>query len=273
MLKQHREAFCPEPWELYEYVHYGAEADSAVEEHLDSCKACRALAEALKARESPEAIPAEVLDKIKSARPRPVEIRVRGGETWWDVVNRFLRKPAFAALAAAAAVLVVFILYPQEVSQYPIAFSSVAWESAPKPKAFSPSLPRLAFVLAVKDCRNPVNQRSLDGLYDGLAPGMDLYEKFQIVSPAMVKSTLQKAPDPIDSLERLFASLRSQLDVSLVGLVTIECSGKRYNVRAELVDTASGAIKARDEKSGVSLSELGEEIRRAVHSVLARAGG
>jgi hypothetical protein len=274
LLRQHRGAFCPEPWELYEYVHYGVQPDAALREHLDRCDACRAVMETLTSLEPAEAIPSAVLEKIRGGRPRSTEIRLRGPARWWDVLHRFFRRPVFGAAAAAVAVaLVVFALFPREVSQYPMALSSVAWESTPKPKAFAPSMPRVAVVLAVRQCSTPLPQRTLDSLYEGLAPTMDLYERFQILSPAMVRNALRKVSGPIDSRERLLEDLRSRMDVSLACLVTIECKGEQFNVQAEVVDTTSGAVRASRTQSGVSPSKLETEVRRATHLILLSAAG
>jgi hypothetical protein len=268
LLKGHREAFCPEPWELYEYVHYGVEPDVALKKHLDSCDACSEIVETFRVQEPAGAIPAAVLDKVRGRHPRPAESGLAETANLWDVVSRFFRRPVFGAVAAAAAVLVVFFLYPREVSQYPIAFSPVTWESTPKPKAFAPSMPRVALVLAVKECDRPFTRRSLDSLYEALAPSMELYERFQIVSPAMVRNGLGKLADAIESRARLLEGLRTQLDISLACLVTIECKGDRMNLQTDLVDTASRAVRAGRTQSNVSPTELEAAVRSATHEVL-----
>lgn len=268
LLKKNREAFCPEPWELYEYVHYGIEPDPALKKHLESCPACSEMLETLRVEEPAHPIPEAVLDKVRNLYRGSEQRRLRDTADRWDVVSRFFRRPVFGALAAAAAVLVIFLLYPREVSQYPIAFSPVTWESTPKPKAFAASMPRVAFVVAVNECDRPLTQNSLDSVYEALAPSMELYERFQIVSPAMVRNGLRKLASGIDSRARLLEGLRTQLDVSLACLVTIECKGDRMKLQADLVDTASGAVRTAGTRSAVSRSELGVAARAATHEVL-----
>ena len=265
ILRDNREAFCPSSWQLYEFLHYGHDPHDAVADHLRSCPSCSHLVETLSAHAPAEEMPSALWEQVRSRFPHSDETssplhRRRVGLL--ERFSRLFRVPALAAGAAIAALLLVVVLYPREMPQSVVALSSVTWEGIPKPKPFDQSRKRVAILLAFKGFDPPMTQQKIDSWYESLAPPMEMYERFSVVSPAEVREAVSKgwvtARDRQDLLERL----RGSLGVSQVILVRAEAALHGTNLVTELLHTASGTVIAQKTVTGVSDAELEQTIKQ-----------
>jgi hypothetical protein len=179
--------------------------------------------------------------------------------------------PALAAGAIAAAVLMAVLLYPSEIPQSLMAPTSVTWEGTPRPKSFEPSANRLAMLIAFKGFDRPVPQAEVDALYQALAPTMELYERFQILPPKVVKDAVQKGRSALRDRTELLDRLKKRLNISYAVMVTITSRAGHAEIQVELVDTEGGKVKAEKTEANVSEKELERAVRQSALSVMLSA--
>ena len=270
LLKTNREVFCPEPWQVYELVHYGRDPDGTVVRHLEQCSECNEVAGSVAEKLPAEQIPPAVLQALKmrvADAARPADRRDQPREGLVAKLYRLYRFPVLAAgLAAAILALVVFL--PAPTFQTGLVLSSDTWENVPTPKAFNPGMKRAAMVVLVKDSGQEPSQKKIDSLYEALAPTMELYERFRILSPAQLRDAIGKRRYRNDSVTEIVDRLHQELHVSTVVLITIRQKKKRATVDLELVDAGSGAVQAKKVEKDVPDNVLEGTIREAAHSLL-----
>lgn len=270
-----REAVCPKPWELYEYVHYEHDPQGRIAAHTMHCDSCRKLCESLSGDAGTEPMPASLLHRILDQLPQRGEKSVHPRGRSVSPIERLfgrLRFPALAAGAAVAAVLLVVLLYPTEKPHSLIALSSVTWQGVPKPKSFDPSRHRIAILLVLKDFPDPLPQKKVDYLYQALAPTMELYKRFQVVSPAELSDAIEQGQVRADSRKAVLRSLNKKLGVSTAIVVTLMPRGEGVQIRTELIDTASGTIRAEETEKQVTDAHIPMKIRQAVFRLLGSRG-
>ncbi len=185
-LKRHRDAFCPEPWEIYEFVKFGRDPENRVALHLERCPADRDMARLFDTRH--EVIPKALWEKVRGIT-RPKE-----EENWLSrLADRFRRPwsmPALGAAAMAAAVLVLVLVMPRETYRPVAALSMVSWDEVPKPK--NTTRPRVTVLLSFKGITPGPDQDQIDALYKAISPDMDLYESYSLVPPSEVKRAAER---------------------------------------------------------------------------------
>ena len=273
LLTANREAFCPEPWQLYELVHYGRDPDGTVAAHLEQCDACREIARSVTEKLPADQIPASVRHALKAHVAQtavPPFREDQPSESLLDRLYRRYRLPAFS-IGLAAAILALVILLPSPAFRSGFLPSSVAWENVPKPKSFGQGMKRAAMVLLLKDSGRKMPQREVDSLYHALAPTMELYQRFQIVSPEQVAEAIGKRRYRDDTVSEMVAHLHRELGVSVVALITIQPEEKGTAVEVEIVDADSGAVEAKKSERAVPDHELPMIVSAAVHSLLLTA--
>ncbi len=219
LLKGNKEAFCPEHWELYEYVHYGKDPAGLIGSHLQQCEPCKEAAHALSEKTAPEAMPDQVWAALMQRLPsthRDSPLAEPDSESFIDRVYRLFRFPAIAVGVATAAVLAFVLLRPPQMPQSVMALSSVAWEKAPKPKDLLPSAKRAAIVLALKDFDPPWPKERIDGLYEALAPPVEMYARFHIVPPRVVGESLDRSDLKLPQTSAVVDALAKKLSLSAV---------------------------------------------------------
>jgi len=270
-LRLHREAFCPEPWQIFELVHYGRDPAGSVAAHVEECEICAPLAQAFAAAPARESMPpklwAQVSDRLAAAaHDAPTETR----QPWWNLerFREWFRAPAWAIGAATVAVLLVVILYPREIPQQMIAMSSVSWENVAKPKAFHPEAQRAAIILALRDFPASLSKTRVDALYTAVAPSMEVYERYRVVPPASVSEAVRKgAIDPSDR-NTMLSGLREGMGVALAVFVTVRSRAEVTSIEAELVDTKNGDVIKKIAEPSVADKDLESGIRKAVLNLL-----
>jgi hypothetical protein len=271
-LHAHSGAFCPEPWKIFEFLHYGRDPSGAVSIHLDDCETCHQFAESLQAGPSLEAMPRQLWVRVKNQLPGAADPG-RPGKTakpWWRIegLRDLFRSPAWAVGMAAVAVVLVVILYPREIPQQLIATSAVTWEDVAKPKAFQPGAKRTAIIMSLKDFQPPLSQKRIDSLYTAIAPTMELYERYQIITPATVRDAVKKgAIDPSDRSATL-DGLREKMGVTVAVFVTVKSRAEASSIEAELVDAKTGNVIKKLSEPMVADKDLESGIRHAVFNLL-----
>ena len=151
-LKSHSKVFCPEPWELYEYIVHGEDPDGLVKHHVRSCESCRAICRSWSSRAGDEILPRHLWKTMRDRLPTSGEPIRPATSATSGLKSRFLRHfmfPSLALGAAAAAIMAVFLLLPHEISQSVVAPGSIVWENIPKPKALSGARHRAAVLISL----------------------------------------------------------------------------------------------------------------------------
>lgn len=270
-LRSHREAFCPEPWELYEFAFRGEDPDGSVEKHLQHCESCRATCEAWSSQCQLDELPNELWVQIRNRLDRP-ESQPAGPEPLFSQFRaKFFKRfmlPSLAAGAAAAAILMAVLLLPQEIPQSVIATSSISWEKAPTPKAIPGSRARTAVVIALRDFPSRWSQEEVDSLYQSLAPGMQHYQRFDILSPELVSEALHKKREGLRSTEDVTSILRKTLEVDQALIVAISQTRNGMRVSVELKDATSHETIRKAQKEGIVPKYLESVIGKLVSEVL-----
>jgi len=174
----------------------------------------------------------------------------------------------FLGVAAAAAILVV-IVYPRAEPEPLIALSSVKWEPkvvllAPITKAPTfPDKPRAAIIVAFKGLKQPWPQEKIDELYDAMKPTSRMKQRFTFVRPSEVKEAMEKEPAPT-SRKELPAKLFRDLDISRVLFLTLSRQDGTIALDTELVDSSSGRSLEKGERIKVAEDNLLAKVREIV---------
>ena len=160
-LKQNKQAFCPEPWELHDFAQSGDDPHGVISLHVENCPLCSEDLRAWKMAQSEEPMPAELWNRLRERLPRaaPKQILPKGhdgAKLSWENLARFWKAPAMAAGVAAAVLLLVVIFYPRDMTQPMIALSSVMGrdsqtEIASKRRPRSWSFSRISKTLCLKN--------------------------------------------------------------------------------------------------------------------------
>jgi hypothetical protein len=153
-LKTHRGAFCPEPWELYQFYDTGEAPFRSISDHVEHCALCQEEVAALGKDCSETPLPTAVEQAFRrnvastpqperDAEPAGVAVhseRDNASESRWrrsavGFVSRlsiglasWARVPVLA-LGTAAVVALVMLLLPRGEQEASIAFSTVNWEA------------------------------------------------------------------------------------------------------------------------------------------------
>jgi len=269
-LRQNKEAFCPEPWELHDFAQSGADPHGAISTHVEDCPLCSKALSAWKSAVPEEQMPAELWSQLRERLPQSPPKRIlapvpRRWQIFLCDLARFWKAPAMAAGVAVAALLVVVILYPRDMTQPMIGLSSVKWEGIPKPKSVQKNA---AFVIFFKDFKDPVPQKQIDSLYEALKPSMELNERYGIVSPAEISEAVKSGEVSSRDRSAMVTGLRKNLNVSRVLVISVFPSGEKLAASVELIDTASSRTLQRKTEEKVEQSELAARVRSDVFSML-----
>jgi len=268
-LRDNREAFCPEPWQVYELIHYGTDPEGRIAGHLDQCLSCRALAEQLKSEAAPRmpaAVARELLDRTRPERSGGALAESR----WQSVGIRFFTKfriPALAAGLAAAVIVAAVLMLPSSMPEYAVVLGTGSWETVPRPKE-GMARPRVAMVIVFKGFDKQPSQSHIDELYNAAAPTMSVYERYHIIPPDAFRDRWKK--DPLSSPDRqsLVRWLHEKLNASRAAIVTISPDGKEVSLEVDLLDTTTETVLQHEVARNVPQDLIKETVRRLVLSAL-----
>jgi hypothetical protein len=268
LLKGTRQVFCPEPWAIYEFVKSG-KPEGTLSEHLALCDACREEAAAYQSSAPSERMPAEMWAAVRQrfSQRTATELDTRTTIGLAQRLRQWRRLPAMATAAAVVVVLVVLVLYPRDYAPPGVGLTSVTWEGVMQPKTLQK---KAAVLILFKDFKQPVPQTRIDSMYRALKPDMDLSERFHVVSPAAVSAAIKKGQIHPEGEKLLLDGLRSQLDASLAVLVELTERGEAFDVKVNMVDTASGKTLRTATHQAVSSGKLDATVAQLVKDLLAQ---
>jgi hypothetical protein len=270
-LRKNKLVFCPDSTEIIQFSESGHDPDGRVSRHLKACPTCLAFAEASRPETSSETMSPELWERLQKRLGTRGTTRVPElKETSPGFAERFrnwFRVPAFAAGAVAAAILLVVVLYPRDFTIPNMGLSSVTWEGAPKPKAIRD---RAAFLVTFKGLAQPLSQKRIDEIYQGLKPDMGLSERFEVISPSELRAAAKSGEVLLDpkQLKETVESLNKKLNVSRVAMITLEPSNGKYSVKVELWDAATGSSLNQKTESAIPENLLPEKIREIVFNIM-----
>jgi hypothetical protein len=271
LLGAHKEAFCPEEWELYEHVHYGADPNGLVGRHLQHCDSCREIVRTLTEQVSPKQMPDRLWHGVRQQFPsaeRAPSPAQPDSESFFDRMYRMFRIPALGVGLATAVVLCFVLLRPPEMPQTVMALSSVAWENAPKPKTLQPSGKSTAIVLVLKDFDPPWPQNRIDKLYAALVPPVEVYDRFRVMPPGAVKESLDRSALALRDTTAVVAALAQKLGLTAVVVVRLTGSRQAASVQVEVIDARSGHVTSQETAAHVPGEELEPTIKRLALAAL-----
>lgn len=266
-LDLHREAFCPEDWELYDYAFHGTDSTGEIREHVADCSQCK---ESVSALEASGKIRSPVSRGLLKAAEKHYDRGIAEpgvSARFADYIARFFRLPVMAAATAAAVVLLVIGLFPREGSESMLALSGVTWRTGRSLELMTPNKPKLATVVIIKDKRDKWPQSRIDSLYTALKPTKDLRKLFGFIPPAHVKQSLRTTA-PVASAKEIIATLRKTLEVKRVLFLTITSADGTFNLGLQLIDGETCRVLKAKSLAGVPEQDLFKRIVRLTHFLL-----
>jgi len=277
ILNEKTAVFCPAPWKISEFVEKGADPEGEISQHLSECASCSEDEKTLRTALRAHAMPTELWHRIKREFDTAAEAEASGSGTNLPRIVDCLR-PYWGirglAVGAAAAILIVALLYPLRSISPKVGLSSVAWNgngnsltgsilsAAPQVKE------SVAIILVFKNFNKPLSQAKIDSLYEALRPKPSQRDRFTIVAPADLKKAITGAKvDPSDETQVLRA-VCTELGLKKVVLAGLSPLGKGFKVTGELVDTSTGKTVRRLTKEVQNRRELAPLLRDTCYAVL-----
>jgi anti-sigma factor RsiW len=259
-LKQNKQAFCPEPWELHDFAQSGDDPHGVISLHVENCPLCSEDLRAWKMALPEEPMPAELWNRLRERLPGPAPRQVlprtpQWGHIFLQNLVRWWKAPAMAAGVAAAVLLIVVIFHPWDMTQ----------DWVPRPK----SLPeKAAFVVFFKDFKDPPPQEQIESLYEALKPSTELNERYNFVSPAETSEVIKSGKVPSHDGSAMIDGLRKNLNVSRVLVITVFPSADKLAARIECIDTISGKTLQTKTEENMGLSGLAARVRSDAFGML-----
>jgi hypothetical protein len=148
--------------------------------------------------------------------------------------------------AVAAAVLLVFFLYPDPSVGPVVALSSVTWGESESDlgggllNVIPNGKERVTIILRFKGIEEPLSQETIDSLYRALTPRGEPVDEYDFVPPARVREVVAATPSSAGDLNRMLHLLRTMLAIEKVVVVTTAFDGGSAFVQSELIETSTG---------------------------------
>ncbi len=266
LLRSNKQAFCPEPWQIYEHIISGEDPNSMVAKHINICDPCRSEFSEMRASFQ-EKIPSHLLKQVtgrhrKATPERDLEPTI----TIFDRISNFFRLPSIAIGTAIAVLLVVVFMLPQDESgQLGIGFSSVNWEGMMRPKTIQE---KAAFIVIFPKSDEKLSQKNVDSIYQALAPDMDMNERFHFVTPAAVSAAIKSKDVNIGNTRQLLTDLDKKLNVAYAAIISIDGKDESYSYKVELYNTQTGNRVKEIARSNMSSGALAAEIKASVRGII-----
>jgi len=268
-LKANKDVFCPEPHRLFDFTETGEDPEGKLARHIEQCPLCQENVAAYRAgcevRVLPEKVHAAYRNRFSQAAPRQLDVSRRSlFADLTDWLSSFFKLPAFALATAAAAILVVVLIYPRgEIEPY-LGLSSVTWKQAdddfaPKSIYAEPKKPRVAVLIYFKGFKKPWDQAKIDALYEALAPVVEAQESITILSPAEIQAAL-KEKGHLSSLEELFEFLGKDLNVSSAVILEVLSGSDGFRIDGRVIDAASGETIHRQSPESLPEDQLPSKL-------------
>ena len=256
-LKNEKDLFCPEPWQLSDYLENGLDPDQRISAHIKTCGLCKAEVGEYEASSQTKILP-ERLHKAIDKSFSKTEAREKSTRSHFLMVTlqkigSFFQRPWSAIGTLVAAVLVLVMLYPGSPDQTVIGLSQLDWDvdaETPRPKSVFAQQPKpgLTVVVTVENLSKELSQSEIDQLYQALKPDPDIFHHFRIVSPKKLDEFAKKSKSFNQKYSEALTEFFVQNDVSFALIVTIKpgsnMASQKYSVQARLVNTSSNEMLA-----------------------------
>jgi anti-sigma factor RsiW len=275
-LRTHKDrVFCPDAADLFRFTRSGEDPDGKISEHVEQCEACREDVSLYRKSDGEElASPTvrEAFGKLAAARAESPPPRKGLFKSILEHLSAPFGMPVAALGAAAAAVLLVILIYPRSGVEPMIGLSSVEWERTPaksKPKSLIEP-PRVAVVLAFSGLRSPLGQGTVDSLYRELRPTQLMRKRYEFSNPSRVRSLLSSKKIDTQDWHKGRAQLMRALHVDLILILRVELEKDRWGLKGELVDGKSGRVLGTEALPGVDEKDLSSQLKKAMIDLLNR---
>lgn len=297
-LKAHKEAFCPEAWELYDFVDTAADSSDTIARHVEQCPLCSEemalYTYSGEKRKTPESIARAVEENFPGESHAPKTRTTRGAwSSLIDTILTGLSHPVAALGYAAAAILLVILAYPRGEPAAIMGLSPVTWAEldaghlpqrvrpklklmGPAPKRAEPERvkPRVATVLFFKGFSGKVSQESIDDLYRALKPPLAIERRYRMIPPAETRKRLAAGPEkPVSQGNELIEEIGSRLEASEALLLTVAAEGNSFTIEGELVLTSDGTIQGKAAAQNVKKADLPSKLREVSLGLLTANDG
>ncbi len=298
ILRTDKGVFCPEAWELYEFIEQGTDPTGKIARHLEDCPLC--CAEVAQYREgfATTKLPDKIKDELKKHFPTRVHSQtfaVKSGFAWapgW--LNSIFKTPALALGTAVAAILAVILLYPHGTPPVSIGVSSENWEEngpqgtpkslfsnaharteidkpapsgsrgAGRPLFLDGTKPRVATIVVFHGFKKPELQSTVDSLYQALKPNAEIKKRFKFSTPAQLKNFLDKNSDRKLTPTQALSEFYKEFSVNLALIVNIEANKDKFGLNTEVVDTRTGQILAKSVHDAMPGVDLASTVRQSL---------
>jgi hypothetical protein len=279
-LKTDKNVFCPEPWEIYEFVETGKDPGQKIANHLNECSLCRHEIEALKTEHAIQEMPKQIWKRLESGLPKndvSKVVPVKKHSFWrlphWSF--SFLKIPVLAT-ASAVAILCVVLLYPGSQPKLIVALSSEDWShSRHAVKLMSPSSQKtesrvkptdltrpIAAIIVILDDPSPeFNSQRIDSLYQTIQPTEILKDKFEFVSPVRIKELINSGTIKPAPTKELLRGIKDSLNVSDAVIMTIRSQKGEFEIKGQLINTETGKVLKEKSETNINGSQLNARLR------------
>lgn len=294
ILKTEKEVFCPEAWELYEFIEIGNDPEGRLAGHLQNCPLCCAEVADYRETAIQKTLPIEIKAELRKVFPQSAKSHIANDKKAFaqalEWLNSIFRFPALAIGTAVAAVLAVILLYPHGTVPTFIGVSSENWEetglqATPKslfpgtsarkeiakstplmghggsrPMLFEAPKSKICSVIIFSGFEKPLPQSTIDALYEGLKPTAELEKRFQFSTPSQLKQFLDKVGNRHLSPSEVLNEFYKESSINFTLLANIKAEKDKFGLKAQVIDTHSGAILAESIQSGLSGTELASKV-------------
>ena len=256
-LKNEKELFCPEPWQLSDYLENGFDPEQLISAHIKTCSLCKAEIDEYTAGAQAKILPERLrkaLDESFSKTGAPKKSTQHHFlEGMLEKIRSFLGRPWFTIGTLAAAVLAVVMLYPGSPTQTMIGLSQLDWDvdsETPRPKSVFAQKPKpgLTVIVTLENFGKALSQSEMDHLYQALKPGPDIFHSFRIVSPKKLNEFAKKSQFFNKKHSEALTEFFVENDVSFALIITIKPESnmvsQKYSVQARVINTSSNETVA-----------------------------
>jgi anti-sigma factor RsiW len=298
VFRNDKSVFCPDPWELYEFIERGNDPEGKLAGHLEQCPLCCAEVADYRQTTIQKTLPAEIKNELKKVFPTPAprgistEIKSFAGAKDW--LSSIFRTPVLAFGTAIAAILVVILLYPRGTVPTFIGVSSENWEQTTfraipkslfseaharketaetassvgrrtsKSSFFEAPKPRVVSVILFQGLNKPLPQSIVNSLYEQLRPDSELEKNFQFSAPAELKQFLDKVADRHLSPTQVLSEFYKEYSINFALIENVKADKDKFGLRSQVIDTQNGQILAESVQEGLSGAELDSRVNDSV---------
>jgi Putative zinc-finger len=294
VLKKEKTVFCPEPWELYEFIEQGTDPSGKMAQHLEDCPLCCAEVTEYKEISSTNKLPDKIKNEIRRSFPNQGHSEKFRWKSWFAWASEWLRSlfpvRALALGTAVATIFLAIFLYPHETLPPYIAASSENWakigtpgtpksifseahsrkgvrQSAPLAGSGTPNRlfleaakPRVATIILFQGLKKPEPQSTIDSLYQALEPWPEMKTKFQFLTPVQLRDFLEKASDRKVSPTQALNQFYKEFSVNLALIANVKPNKEKFGLTTEVIDTRTGQILAESTRDDITRGDLASAL-------------